>query len=220
MPTPALTLVCLPEGTPPETSPTAAQAHLTALRLTSLGATEHFRTSTRRRRGLRTRTEHGIATGGPIKQLDFDAMRAAAQYEHWQRWTIWNQVVEGTRPAQPYWTFAERHQAGPDKYPLAKAKQEYLAQPRVQTMAVYNALPHRVADLPTAHLEALQMGPQAYTHLGWLSAVPGDRLIGPDGTVLDGHTDELSVRLSYLGEANQLLDELNSDEILVALHTS
>jgi hypothetical protein len=86
-------------------------------------------------------------------------------------------------------------------------------------MRTYNALPHRVADLPTSHLEAFQTGANAYAAYGWLTAVPGDRLVCPGGAMFTAGTDDHAARLSYLHAANEQVAALDGDDILVAVHT-
>ncbi|GAA3386336.1 hypothetical protein [Cryptosporangium minutisporangium] len=223
MPHSALTVVCLPAGVSTSTPLAAAEAALAAtpptVQLDSLGSAAHFLARPRRRCGFRVRSAQRVTPGGPVGQLDLDTMRTSTYQRYAYRWAIWNQVVASTRPAQPYWTFLDRHAAGPDRYPLEQAQQDYLTQQRVLAMRTYNALPHRAIELPTSHLEAFQLGPQGYAHLGWLSAVPGDRLLCPDGTYLACETDQLSARLDYLTGANQHLTAMREDDVLVALRT-
>jgi len=133
-------------------------------------------------------------------------MRGRAQTHAAGRWLVWQQVVAATRPAQPYWTFTDRHQANPGRFPLAAARAQYLAQPRVAAMSVYNALPHRVCHLPLAELEAFQLGPAGYAWLAWLAAVPADGisttggggLIAPAGVRLAEQVDYLQAANAHL----------------------
>ncbi|WP_157017701.1 hypothetical protein [Cryptosporangium arvum] len=213
----SLSLVCLPDDTPAERIAAAAEASLAALSLTTHGPADHFLAG--RRRHWFSRIEHESIAGGRLHHLDLAAMRNAAYQLNWYRWTVWQQVVANTRPAQPYWTFLAHHRTTPTRYPLDRAQQDYLAQPRVLVMNTYNALPHRAMDLPTSHLEALQLGSHAYAHFGWLSAVPGDRLLCLDGTLLTAGTGQLAPRMDYLAEANGQIDTLAPDDIVVALRT-
>lgn len=219
MPNTSLTIVCLPQGIPTDQLATTAATCLAATPLTSLGSAGHFIVNTRFHRGSLLKPWKDTAAGGPVRLLNLDAMRAAAQRTYWYRWHIWNQVVDRTRPAQPYWTFLERHRADPAKYPLAKAQQHYLAQPRIANMLTYNALPNRIVDLHTSHLEAFQTGAHGYAHYGWLSAVPGNSLLCLDGTHLAATRDKYATRLAYLAEANRRITALNHRDILVALCT-
>ncbi|MET7403881.1 hypothetical protein ABZS66_61490, partial [Dactylosporangium sp. NPDC005572] len=131
----------------------------------------------------------------------------------------WHQVVAGTRPAQPYWTFLDRHLANPRTYPLATAQAQYLAQPRVASMLTYNALPNKVMALPTSHLEAFQTGLQGYSYYGWLCAVPGDAVVCLDGTYLAADNDRHATQIAYLAEANRHITALAGPDNLVACCT-
>ena len=123
-----------------------------------------------------------------------------------------------TTPAQPFWAFADRHHGDPHRYPLPRAQADYLAQPRVIAMTVYNALPHRVGDVPTAGLEAFQAGYGTYLNLAWLAAVPADGLAPADGdgwlTAISGR---LTDQLTYLQAANHHLAGLHPGVQLAAM---
>lgn len=214
-----LTVVCLPPGTTTDTMADAATARVAAHALHGLGPAGHFLTRTRRRRRRLLQPWQNTAAGGPVQLLDLDAMRAAAHQRYAHRWAVWQLVVAGTRPAQPYWTFVYRHLDNPVGYRLHRARRDYLAQPRVAAMRTYNALPHKVTALPTRHLEVFQTGGQSYACYGWLSAIPGDQLICPDGGRLAPASDEHAVRLSYLQQANAVIEGLRRDDILVAVGT-
>ncbi len=216
---PHLTIVCLPHGTPTDQLTITATARLAAIGVTTLRTAGHFLAGTRLRRAQLLHPDNGAAAGGPLHLLDLDAMRAASQQLHGRRWSIWNQVVAGTRPAQPYWTFRERHRADPGRYPLDKAQRHYLAQPRVANMLTYNALPNKIMHLPTSDLEALQTGPHGYAHYGWLAAVPTDGMLCLDGTHLTAAREPFAIRTAYLAEANRRLNTLHRRDVLVAAHT-
>jgi hypothetical protein len=219
VPTTALTIVCLPQGTPTTELATTATARLSGTPTASLGPTRHFLAGTRLRRASLLQPGKGAAAGGPIRLLDLAAMRRADRQRYWYRWSIWNQIVAGTRPARPFWTFVERHRADPARYPIDKAQRHYLAQPRIATMLTYNALRNRIMELPTSHLEALQTGGHSYAHYGWLSAVPADGVLCLDGSYLTASSDEFAARLAYLAEANRHLARLDNRDIVVALRT-
>ena len=219
MPHTSLTIVCLPEGTHPGQWASTAMARLAATPLTSRGTAAHFIPGTRLRRASLLQVRKNTAAGGPVHLLDLDAMRAAFQGLYWHRWIIWNQVVAGTRPAQPYWNFLERHRADPVRYPIETAQRRYLAQPRVATMLTYNALPNKVMELPTSHLEAFQTGGHGYAHYGWLCAVPADGVLCLDGSYLTAAGGEFAAQVAYLAEANRRITRLNDRDVLVALCT-
>lgn len=220
MPDTAVVIVCLPKGIPTDQLAATATTRLGSTPLTSTGPAGHFPISTRLRRGSLVQPWHDTAAGGPIRLLDLDAMRTAARNAYWQRWHIWQRVVDGARPAQPYWHFADRHRAEPAKYSLDKAQQHYLAQPRVAAMRTYNALPNKIMVVPTSHLEAFQAGAHAYAHLGLLSAVPADGLLTLDGRYLAHTSGRLADQLSYLDSAQRHLSTLGFRDHLVALATA
>lgn len=77
---------------------------------------------------------NGHAVGGPIRLLDLRLMRSrAAEYAAWQ-WQQWHATVSGTRDAQPWWVFLDRHRVDPAAWPISCTQQAYLAQPRVLAM--------------------------------------------------------------------------------------
>lgn len=219
MPTTTVVTVCLPKDTPTSKLATAAAAALAATLRTPAGPVGHFTIGTRWHRNELLQPWQDTAAGGPILRLHLAAMHIAARNTYWYRWLIWHRVVDGTRPAQPYWMFLDRHKADPAKYPLSKAQQQYRAQARIAAMLTYNALPNKIIVLPTSHLEAFQAGAHAYAHLGLLSAVPGDGMITLDGRYLAATSDRLTDRLSYLDAAQQHLGTLSPRDRLVALAT-
>lgn len=215
----ALTVVCLPKGTPHRDLTRHAVASLAdATRQRRNGApAAHFTFTTRLRRGRLVQPWQGTAAGGPVSLLDLDAMRMAARNRFWYRWNVWSRVVAGTPTAQPFWTFWNRHLNNPDKYPLDTAQQQYLAQPRITAMQTYNALPNKVMEVPTGHLEAFQAGGNTYAHLGWLTAVPGTAFVDVDGTYRTAAGNLLSDRLAYLTDTNRRIAALRDGDYLVAL---
>jgi hypothetical protein len=211
-------IVCLPKATPTDQLATAAVARLaSSATLADASPAGHFPVTTRLRRGSLVQPWRDTAAGGPIGLLDLDAMRAGARNAYWQRWRIWQQVTAGTRPAQPFWHFADRHHAEPAKYSFDKARRHYLAQPRVAAMRTYNALPNKILALPISHLEAFQAGAHAYAHLGWLSAVPADGMVTLDDHYLAAGSGRLADQLSYLDTAQAHLTGLGARDHLVAL---
>ncbi|AEV84406.1 hypothetical protein ACWT_3383 [Actinoplanes sp. SE50] len=216
---PWTTLVCLPADTPPSDYAVQAELRLARAGLTAAGLLRHFPAVTRWRRGSLLLPLRGAAAGGPVARLQLDAMREGVHRLHWFRWQAWRQTVAGTPTAKPYWMFLDRHRAAPHRYEFARARTDYLSQPRIAAMRVYNAMPYRPFDLPTSHLEALQLGAETYTHLGWLSAVPGRALLDPDGLLLAQPDDRLDARLTYLEQANRCLNLLGRRDVLVAAVT-
>ncbi|WP_328469106.1 hypothetical protein OHA21_00910 [Actinoplanes sp. NBC_00393] len=162
---------------------------------------------------------YGRAAGGPLRLLNVDAMRAAAAAAAGRQWLLWQQVVAGTKPADPFWAYVERHHADPDRHPLRRMQAEYLAQPRILAMTAYNALPGKPCPLPTAALEELQNGYLTYVNLASLAAVPADGLITADGAHLSSASQRLADRLAYLDAANAHLADLTGDTVLLAVAT-
>lgn len=220
MPKTFVVVVCLSADTPTDQLVTTAVARLASTPWTSAGPAGHFPITTRWRRGNLVQPWHDTAAGGPLHLLDLDTMRTTARDASWQRWNIWQHVVAGTRPAQPYWHFVDRHRTDPRKYSLATAQQHYLAQPRIAAMRTYNALPNKVTALPTDQLEAFQAGVHAYAHLGLLTAVPRDGVITLDSNYLATSSDRLADCLSYLESAQHHLNSLSPRDHLVAVATS
>lgn len=216
----AVVVVCLPKATPIDRLASTATAHLASTRMPSHGPAGHFRSSTRLHTRSLVQPWRGTTAGGPVRLLNLDAMRTTALQVFWHRWHIWQRVTDGTKPAQPYWHFLERHQSERAKYSLAKARQHYLAQPRIATMRTYNALPNKVMALSTDQLEAFQTGPDAYAHLGLLSAVPGDGMITLHGEFLTPASGRLADQLSYLDATQRQLQTLDSRDRLVAITTT
>ncbi|MEV6494476.1 hypothetical protein AB0M20_38520 [Actinoplanes sp. NPDC051633] len=214
-----VTVVCLPADTPADSLIATAHQRLAAHRHLGLDLTRLFTTATRWRRRRLLWPAPRAAAGGPLRLLRLDAQRAAAGVEHWHRWSFWNQIVAGTKPAQPYWVFLERHTDAPKRYPLAKARGHYLAQPRIAAMRSYNAVPDRPVELATADLEAYQSGPYTFARYGWLAATVADAMITVDGDRLTARDGRFSERLSYLTEANARLADLAPRDVLVAILT-
>jgi hypothetical protein len=211
--------VCLPKTADVEHLATTATHTLATVRAADQASLAgHFATSVRRfGRRLLVQPFQGSAAGGRIDKLDLNTMRTQARNTYWWRWQIWHQVVAGTPIAKPFWVLASRHRANPTKYSLQQAQHDYLGQPRIQAMLIYNALPTKLTDLPTNHLEALQTGAHSYAHLGWLSAVPGHAMVTTDGTYLTPASDRFADIIAFLTTANNHLTSLGTTGHLVAL---
>jgi hypothetical protein len=114
------TVVCLPPHTQPRLLPELATTKLRMRGLTPNGVMPHFVTRTRRTGKLIDRW-NGITSGGPIRLLDLDCMRRNAAAAAAAQWLLWQRVVAGTKPAQPFWSFADKHASDPARYPLDRA---------------------------------------------------------------------------------------------------
>lgn len=220
MPTPVrIVTVCLPATVSAGQLATSAT---TAVSNTINGADRpspvgHFLTTVSLRAGRLLQKCGNTTAGGPIRLLDLTAMVEGGRKAYWHRHHVWQQVVHGTKPAAPFWTFLDKHRDDPAKYPLAKAQQHYLSQPRVLAMNTYNMLAKRIMDLPTSHLEALQTGPDSYMHLGGLTTVPANGLITLGGHHLAPASDRMADLQTYLQQAHQALGRLSNKDQLVAI---
>jgi len=209
-------VVCLPATTAPATLAAQAIAALAARGLPTNGVRPHFLTHTRRTSKLVDRW-NGLTAGGPIKLLDLHGMRTGAAAAAASEWLLWQQVVTGTRPAQPFWAFTDRYTADPNRYPLARAQNDYLAQPRVLAMTAHNAVAGQPYRLRPSALEAFQAGYGTYVNLAWLAAVPGDGLAPQTNGWLTCRSGRLADVLDYLSTANTHLAQLPRDSHLVAV---
>jgi len=212
-------LVCLPPNTHPRFLADLATTRLAMHGLTTNGTMPHFVPGTRRASKLLDRWRD-TAAGGPVGLLDLEAMRVRAQADAATRWLVWRDVVADTRAAQPFWAYAEHHRQDPQHYPLNRARTDFWAQPRVQAMQTYNALPNRICDLPASDLEALQAGQPTYAWLGYLNAVPADGVAtahGAHGGWLTRTAGPLTDHLDYLKAANAHLAGLHPAVNIVAM---
>jgi CheY-like chemotaxis protein len=213
------TIVCLPPDTDPKLLPQLATAKLRMHGFTVNGVVPHFPARTRRASKLVDR-RHGLTSGGPIRLLDLTAMRRNAQAAAWAQWMLWRQVVADTRPANPFWQFADRHRADPRRYPVARAQVDYAAQPRVLAMTAHNARPDTTVQVPTAALEAFQAGLNTYLSLAVLAVVPADGVAtthGAHGGWLTCTSERLADQLAYLQAANAHIDGLHPNLQLIAM---
>lgn len=213
-------VVCLPGETEPRSLAELAATKLRMRKLTPAGVIPHFPTATTWRTRKLVDSWQGLTSGGPIKLLDLASMRRNAHLAAAAQWRLWHQVVDGTRPAQPFWAFLDRHAADPNRYPLEQAQAEYQAQPRILAMNTHNALPGTVCELPTATVEAFQAGYGTYANLAWLAAVPADGVAtthGVNSGWLTCATGRLADQLAYLQAANTYIDGLSHNEQLVAM---
>jgi len=218
--------VCLPKTAITGHIPAAVSALLAVHGIIDAGLAGHFRTQTRplhARLLRRTDTtgllqpDNGVATGGPVRLLDLDAMREDLAVRFWNRWQLWQQIVAGTPEPKPWWHFYDRHAADPDKYSWNAARQAFASQPRVARMLTFNAHPGRPTNLPTDQLDAFDAGPHAYCTYGWLQAVPADTMLTTDGRLLRPVSLRYADHLDFLRLANDHLAGLADGDILVAV---
>jgi hypothetical protein len=85
-------------------------------------------------------------------------------------------------------------------------------------MNVYNAMPNRICELPTASLEAFQAGYSTYVNVAALAAVPADALAALHGVGwLTTTSERLADQLAYLRAANAHIDGLRPNHALAAM---
>jgi hypothetical protein len=213
-----IVIVCLPDTSPTQLLRSDALAAATSVGVTGdhIAPAGHFPIRRRRTRQL-LQPEQRVAAGGPIHLLHLDAMETIAGQHAWHRFTVWSRIVRGTQPAQPFWRFADRHRQDPTRYPLARAQQDYLAQPRIQAMSIYNAAMPTLHQIPTGDLEALQVTCDAYVALERMRAIPAGGVVTLDRTLLAAADERLSAVYGFLGQAQQYLHALSGRDQLVAL---
>lgn len=211
-----IAVVCLPANVVVADLASRATAIVTGSGFHAAGVLPHFATHTRHGRQLVDRW-CGRTSGGPVRLLDLDRMRRAALAAAAEEWGVWNAVVKGTRPAQPFGYYLDRHRADPTRYVLADAQADYRAQPRILAMAAHNALPHQPVALPTAAVEAFQAGYTTYLNLAWLAAVPADWFAPLTGDPHAAARGRMADQLRYLTAANAHLARLHPSTRLVAV---
>ncbi|MEV0734091.1 hypothetical protein [Polymorphospora sp. NPDC050346] len=212
-------IVCLPGPAKPELLPDLARTALADYDIATHSVVPHFAARTWRGGQLVDRWQ-GLTCGGPLRLLDLERMRRQTQAAATLQWQWWRHVVADTRPAHPFWVFVDRYRADPGRYPLARARADYQAQPRLLAMSAFNAMPHKPCELPTASLEAFQAGHSTYLNLAWLAAVPGDGLAivdGPHSGLLTCDSERLADQLTYLRAANEHLSRLDRQASVVAV---
>lgn len=214
-------LVCLPAHLHPTALIGCAEARLGHEDLHPHGPMPHFIPARRSRQLVNPWRD--TAAGGPIGQLDLPAMRARAQAAASAQWQVWRDVVDGTRPARPYWAYAERHRADPRGYPIQRAQHDYLDQPRILAMRTYSLRSDRICDLDGTHLEAFQAGHITFATLAAQAAVPADGIATNSGPGQPGWIAPTSGRLNdllnYLNAANTYLAWLPPRTNIVAMAT-
>jgi hypothetical protein len=155
--------------------------------------------------------------GGPVRLLDLTGMRHAAAVGAGIRHQIWQQVVQGTRPATPWPVFEARHLTNPDRYPYDTAIADFHNQPRVHAMRLHAAATGGLGQPGVGELEMCQAGARAYQHYTAASAIAGDALLTADGRKLAPASDALAHRITYLEQALAHLDTVGPDQRLLAV---
>jgi hypothetical protein len=168
-------------------------------------------------RSKATRHQPVYCAGGPARLLDLNSMRHAAGLGAGLRHQLWQQVVQGTKPAQPWVHFHTRHLTEPDKYSYEQAAADFWQQPRITAMRVYNAA-NVGTPLAVDELEMLQAGPVACQHNSAMTAICGDALLTADGRQLTPVSDAFADRVTYLEQAIRYLDTIaDTEQRLIAV---
>ncbi|MGK5680185.1 hypothetical protein [Actinoplanes sp. URMC 104] len=163
------------------------------------------------------RNQPDYCAGGPARLLDLIGLRHAAGVAAGIRHHLWQQAVQGTRPAQPWIVFHTRHLQEPGTYSYEQAGTDFWRQARVSAMRAHNAAG---AGVPLAidKLEMLQAGAAAYQHYSAMTAVCGDALLTAEGAHLVPASDAFADRVTYLEQAVRYLAGIdNTSQRLVAV---
>jgi hypothetical protein len=155
--------------------------------------------------------------GGPAKLLQLTGMRHAAGVGAGIRHQLWQQAVQGTKPAQPWVTFHTRHLAEPAKYSYEQAAADFWQQARISAMRAHSAANVGI-PLAVDELEMLQAGVAAYQHYSAMTAICGDALLTAEGANLAPASDAFADRVTYLEQAVRYLAGIeNTGQRLVAV---
>jgi hypothetical protein len=219
-------IVCLPANIVPGSLPEAAARELAVRGVDTDGVVQHFLAGIRSPRIRLADCWEDRTSGGPLRLLDLTRMRDIAQCAAAVQWLGWQAVVEGTRPARPFWHFTDRHQANPRRYTMDQAWDDYLSQERVIKMTAFNAMPNHTYPLPVEDLELFQAGYDTYVRAAWLAAVPANGMAIADTTLGDAEkhwltprSERLADQLEYLRDANRHLDQCDGKTQLIAMGT-
>ncbi|MBQ0977890.1 hypothetical protein [Micromonospora sp. M61] len=155
--------------------------------------------------------------GGPARLLDLTAMRQAAGVGAGIRHQVFSRAVHGTRNATPWHVYEARHLADPPQYPWDAAVADFTHQPRVNAIRMHNAATYGAGQIRLSELEMYQAGCMAYQHHSALTALAGDALITAEGAKLAPASDAMADRVTYLEQANRLLDAIDPDQRLLAV---
>ena len=155
--------------------------------------------------------------GGPVRLLDLVGLRHAAGVGAGIRHQLWTRTVHGTRPATPWHVFWARHLADPQSYPFEAANADFNNQTRVNAMRMHNAVTYGAGHLDIGELEIFQAGQMAYQHHTAATAVCGDALLSANGNRLAPASDAMAHRVTYLQQANHVLETLEPDQCLLAV---
>ncbi|MEV0392153.1 hypothetical protein [Polymorphospora rubra] len=155
--------------------------------------------------------------GGPAHLLDLAGLRQAFGMGAGIRHQLFSRVVHGTGPATPWHVYEARHLADPDAYTGEAAVADFKNQPRVNAIRMHNAATYGAGQIPLEELEMFQAGCMAYQHYSASTALAGDALITVEGAKLAPASDAMADRVTYLEQANRLLDGIDPEQRLLAV---
>ncbi|GGJ89992.1 hypothetical protein GCM10010123_19780 [Pilimelia anulata] len=215
-------IVCLPDDLP--TAVLADGRDLTALGQAG-AATPRFWTRPKVRTWQRSalidlragKSGPRWCSGGPIRLLDLQAMRHASALAAAIRHQLWSATIRGTRDAHPWSDYLRQHLQYGDRYPLATAQRDFLAQRRILAMRAHNAAQPHAPQLDPYEVDAYQAGAAAYQHLHAAGGVCADAVITADSATLRPASGELTDRIGYLAAAHAHLARLRDDDRLLAI---
>jgi hypothetical protein len=214
--------VCVPEELPTEVLNSTRQLdrHLGVAATTSarLWAVSTLHTWQRSQMVDLRRKGHPIyCAGGPVRLLDLAGMRYGAGVGAGIRHQHWTHVVHGTKPAEPWRVFVERHLNDPSKYPMDATTTAYSNQPRVLAMRMHNATVYGAAQLATDELEQFQAGQMAYQNYHALWSICTDAIITAGGVQRKPGSDSFADKVTYLDQTNRYIESLDGTQRLVAV---
>jgi hypothetical protein len=215
-------IVCLPDGTSPESLTTGFPNPLstTAAPNACLWANGKPRFWQRRDLFGMRRGRKGFPTvcaGGPVRRLNLIGLRDAAGFHAGLRYQQWFNAVSGTRAAKPWHEFLGLHLADPSKLSLDAARKQFLAQARISAMRIFNEANYASPELDPYEVEMFQAGQQAYQSYHAMRAICGDAVQTPTGQRLQPDSDSLADRITYLGVAMRLLLSLPDRQRIMAV---
>ncbi|MER8182602.1 hypothetical protein [Kitasatospora sp. NPDC094015] len=158
--------------------------------------------------------------GGPRGLLDFDAARAPVAERAAERRRAWDLFSAGYPPAVPFEDFIERARRDLTAYPVARAREDFLAQPLINAADAPGeacGLFPRMTD-PLGHFRG---SPEEFVQRETSRVVPTNYLLTLDGHWIDGTSDHWGSKLGRTGDyhrfADDHLDNLAPDCLVVRM---
>jgi hypothetical protein len=121
--------------------------------------------------------------------------------------------------SQALWHFYDRHAADPDKYSWDAARHAFASQPRIVRMLTFNAHPARPTELPPTTSTRSRPARTPTPRTACCKRFPPTRCSPPMGGVLRPIGSRYADQLDYLRLANDHLNTLSDNDVLVAVTT-